>query len=378
MLQVLLGTDRLRLSLPHLTSPPSSFFHPILSSMTVAAHRTLMVLRGWIRGRPRIGKGRSCRWGLFVLHPGPHAQLGSLRSASWLARLGSATDAWTGPSSSASSSSSSTAPPVASRLPPGTRVYTQSKVLPFPQACLFDIVADVDRYHEFLPFCAMSRVVGPANVQVQKGGGGEDVASSQNRSHDTEHALPRAEAYSSLSPSSLAEKQPSAATPEAPATTSVFAPHPARPPTPVSPMRGPAARLSPTTPSAFLMPPLRIAAVFKSLFDQAMTPPEPTVISPAPSAPTDAGTSASLVPTTSAAKPAGNDLSPSVRLSPSTQSTRVLLADLGIGYGAFQEEYRSKVELVGQEMVRVRGPSSLFSLCLSAVDVTDVDFLLPV
>lgn len=46
--------------------------------------------------------------------------------------------------------------------------HTETKVVPFSCEEMFDVVADVDRYHEFLPFCVESRVLRRANDNVME------------------------------------------------------------------------------------------------------------------------------------------------------------------------------------------------------------------
>ncbi|KAG9093432.1 hypothetical protein FS749_014381, partial [Ceratobasidium sp. UAMH 11750] len=44
---------------------------------------------------------------------------------------------------------------------PSTSVFHTRKILPYTQRQLYNLVADVDSYHRFLPFCTGSRVVRP-------------------------------------------------------------------------------------------------------------------------------------------------------------------------------------------------------------------------
>lgn len=46
--------------------------------------------------------------------------------------------------------------------------HRESKVVPFSCEQMFDVVADVDRYHEFLPFCVDSRVLRRPNDNVME------------------------------------------------------------------------------------------------------------------------------------------------------------------------------------------------------------------
>lgn len=43
---------------------------------------------------------------------------------------------------------------------PKVQTYKITKVLPYSSELLYSIVSDVDRYHEFLPYCSESAVVG--------------------------------------------------------------------------------------------------------------------------------------------------------------------------------------------------------------------------
>lgn len=46
--------------------------------------------------------------------------------------------------------------------------HSERKRVPFSRAEMFDVVADVDRYHEFLPFCVDSRVLRRPNDNVME------------------------------------------------------------------------------------------------------------------------------------------------------------------------------------------------------------------
>lgn len=236
------------------------------------------------------------------------SRLAPRRSASWLANLGGMARAAGSARPGGSAAPSSSDPNIPSNLPPGTRVYTQTKTLPFSQSQLFTLVADVNRYHEFLPFCTMSRVVGPAD--------GESTP------------LPREDLTSQTltSASSIEE--------------SSFSPPASPPPASMSTMRGPAARSSTKTQS------LDPISTLISFFQPRIAPALDTSTS-------DTSSLSSLPPSTLPESPRP-PATPAVQGKESQATYRAVLADLGIGYGAFQEEYRSKVELTGQEIVRVR------------------------
>lgn len=52
--------------------------------------------------------------------------------------------------------------------PQGRTVYETSKILSHPAQTLFDVVADVDSYKHFVPYCQDSRVLGPAPVPANQ------------------------------------------------------------------------------------------------------------------------------------------------------------------------------------------------------------------
>lgn len=60
----------------------------------------------------------------------------------------------------------------------GRTVYETSKVLAHPAQTLFQVVADVDSYKHFVPYCQDSRVLGPADQQQQQQQQGELQATS--------------------------------------------------------------------------------------------------------------------------------------------------------------------------------------------------------
>ncbi|DAZ96946.1 TPA: hypothetical protein N0F65_012049 [Lagenidium giganteum] len=49
-----------------------------------------------------------------------------------------------------------------------TKSHSETKVVPFSAEEMYDVVADVDRYQEFLPFCADSRVLRRPNANVME------------------------------------------------------------------------------------------------------------------------------------------------------------------------------------------------------------------
>lgn len=49
-----------------------------------------------------------------------------------------------------------------------TKSHQESKIVPFSPEAMYDVVADVDRYHEFLPFCVESRVLRRSNENVME------------------------------------------------------------------------------------------------------------------------------------------------------------------------------------------------------------------
>jgi coenzyme Q-binding protein COQ10 len=46
--------------------------------------------------------------------------------------------------------------------------HKETKVVPFSPEEMYDVVADVDKYHEFLPFCVESRVLRQPNENVME------------------------------------------------------------------------------------------------------------------------------------------------------------------------------------------------------------------
>lgn len=46
--------------------------------------------------------------------------------------------------------------------------HQETKVVPFSPEEMFDVVADVNKYHEFLPFCVESRVLRQPNDNVME------------------------------------------------------------------------------------------------------------------------------------------------------------------------------------------------------------------
>lgn len=46
--------------------------------------------------------------------------------------------------------------------------HRETRVVPFSQEQMFDVVADVDRYCEFLPFCVDSKVLRRPNANVME------------------------------------------------------------------------------------------------------------------------------------------------------------------------------------------------------------------
>lgn len=46
--------------------------------------------------------------------------------------------------------------------------HSETKVVPFSPEEMFDVVADVNKYHEFLPFCVESRVLRRPNENVME------------------------------------------------------------------------------------------------------------------------------------------------------------------------------------------------------------------
>lgn len=46
--------------------------------------------------------------------------------------------------------------------------HSETKVVPFSPEEMFDVVADVNKYHEFLPFCVDSRVLRRPNDNVME------------------------------------------------------------------------------------------------------------------------------------------------------------------------------------------------------------------
>ncbi|SPO29151.1 uncharacterized protein UTRI_06100 [Ustilago trichophora] len=66
-------------------------------------------------------------------------------------------------SSSSSPASSSKNESRSYRDPQGRTVYETSKILSHPSSTLFQVVADVDAYKQFVPYCQDSRVLGPAS-----------------------------------------------------------------------------------------------------------------------------------------------------------------------------------------------------------------------
>lgn len=241
------------------------------------------------------------------------ARLAPRRSASWLANLSGIARVAGSTLPEGPTVPSPSKPNASSKLPPGTRVYTQTKVLPFSQSQLFTVVADVDRYHEFLPFCTMSRVIGPADDEPTA-------------------ARPKG----ALSPINTSTSAPFTG-------ESSFTPPASLPPASLSTMRGPAARLS-TTRTQVLDPITTLVSFF-----------QPKLASSS-GASTSATSSLPLSPPFERPEPPSPADTPAPRTQESQATHRAILADLGIGYGAFQEEYRSKVELIGQEIVKVRFP----------------------
>ncbi|SNX87480.1 uncharacterized protein MEPE_06190 [Melanopsichium pennsylvanicum] len=92
------------------------------------------------------------------------------RSFFSLADLGKiASNALSSSSSSSSTSSSSSSPSAAKdgsrsyRDTQGRTVYETSKILSHPSHTLYQVVADVDSYKQFVPYCQDSHVLGPAD-----------------------------------------------------------------------------------------------------------------------------------------------------------------------------------------------------------------------
>lgn len=46
--------------------------------------------------------------------------------------------------------------------------HSETKIVPFSREEMFDVVADVNKYHEFLPFCVDSRVLRRPNDNVME------------------------------------------------------------------------------------------------------------------------------------------------------------------------------------------------------------------
>ncbi|TIA92540.1 hypothetical protein E3P99_00568 [Wallemia hederae] len=48
------------------------------------------------------------------------------------------------------------------------QTYTESKVLPYSQEKVYRLVADVNKYHEFLPYCTHSRILSSTGIDLDK------------------------------------------------------------------------------------------------------------------------------------------------------------------------------------------------------------------